>query len=117
MAYKTPLYRDEDNEFLGLLVKETTGWSAQTIFGYTIARTETEKEAKEVIFERGLTYLEGVWQYYDKDDHDWFPCVIKEANEHRVTVIRTNVLGYQDPDDFKIVILKEPTDQNLVKSS
>ena len=114
---KTALYHEENNEFIGYLVQETTGWLAQTIFGYTIARTTSREDAEAIIREKGLTYLTGIWQYYDKDDHDWFPCVLKEANEHRVTVIRTNVLGYQDPDDYKFYTIDDPTEEKLVKSA
>lgn len=114
---KTPIYSEEEHEFLGNLVKDSTSWLAQTIFGYTMARTDTKEEALEIIRTKGLSYLMGTWQYYDKDDHDWFPCVIQEAGEHKVTVIRTNILGYQDPDDYKRVILKDPDENLLIKNS
>lgn len=114
---KTPLYHPDTHEFLGILAKDTTGWTAQTIFGYTIARTTTRNDAEVIIREQGLMYLMGIWQYYDKDDHDWFPCVIKEAYEHKVTVIRTNAMGVQDADSYKYVILNNPTEQTLIKSS
>jgi hypothetical protein len=67
--------------------------------------------------ERGLSFLMGVWQYLDKDDRDWHACIIKEANPTRVIVIRTNVMGYQDPDDYKLVTLHKPTDETLIKMS
>lgn len=114
---KTALHRADDNEFLGYIVKDTTGWQAQTIFGYLIERTTTKTAAKKVLEEQGLTYLMGIWQYYDKDEHGWFPCVLKVANKQRVTVIRTNHMGYQDPEDFKIVTLVSPTENTLIKSS
>lgn len=114
---KTPLYHEENNEFIGYLVRDISGWQAQTIFGYTIARTTNESDAEKVIREKGLTYLGGIWQYYDSDDYDWFPCVIKEASEHRVTVTRTNALGYQDPDDFKFFTIEDPTEEKLIKSA
>lgn len=113
----TPIYREDDHEHLGYVLRDDVGWQAQTIFGYTITRTETEKEAEQVVRERGLAFLTGMWQYFDKDDKDWFPCVIKEANPTRVIVIRTNVLGYQDPDEYKIVTLMKPTDEVLMKMS
>ena len=114
---RTPLYRDEDHEFLGFIVKEAAGWQAQTIFGYTISRTTTRKDAEAILHQQGLLFLTGTWQYFDKDDQEWHPCVIKEANEHRVTVIRTNILGFQDPDVFKMVTLTNPSENQLVKSS
>lgn len=114
---KRPFHRDEDDEFLGYIVQDATGWQAQTIFGYTIERVETQRAAEKTLLEKGLGFLMGVWQYYDKDDHGWFPCVIKEAQAHRVTIIRTNAMGYQDPDDYKQLILTDPTDQILTKMS
>ena len=113
---KTPLYREDDKLLLGLLVDDTAGWQAQTIFGYTIARAETKNDAVRILHERGPDYLKGVWQYFDTDDRDWYPCIIKQAQEHQVTVIRTNVLGYQDQDAYKHVIIDDPNETNLVKS-
>lgn len=114
---KQALYRKDDNEFLGYITKDAVSWEAQTIFGYTIAKTETEEEATKLLQEKGMSFLTGVWQYYDKDDSDWFPCVIKEASENQVIVIRTNYMGYQDPDDFKFVTIKHPSENTLIKSS
>ena len=114
---KTPLHRTDDNEFLGFIVQDAAGWQAQTIFGYTIERTTSKAAAEKILRERGLTFLMGTWQYYDTDDKDWFPCVIKEAHELRVTVIRTNALGYQDPDDYKMVSISKPSETRLIKSS
>ena len=114
---KTAFNRAEDNEFLGYVTKDNTSWLAQTIFGYTIERTNTQKEAENILLEKGLGYLLGNWQYFDKDDHDWFPCIIQEAYEHKVIVVRTNALGYQDPDDYKRVILESPDENILIKNS
>jgi len=113
---KTAYYRDEDHEFLGYIVETNHAWHAQTIFGYTIAIVESRRDAEKVLFEQGLGFLMGTWQYFDKDDQDWFPCVIKEAYPHRVVVIRTNAMGYQDPEDYKLVTLVKPTENILVKS-
>lgn len=113
---RTPLYRKDDKELLGFIVHDETGWQAQTIFGYTIDRTTTEKDAKRILREQGLSSLTGVWHYYDRDDHDWFPCILKEAHERSVTVIRTNAMGYQDPDDYKLVTIKDPSEHTLVKA-
>lgn len=114
---KRPIYREDDDEHLGYVVRDDVGWQAQTLFGYTITRTETEHDAEVAVRERGLSFLMGVWQYLDKDDRDWHTCIIKEANPTRVIVIRTNVMGYQDPDDYKLVTLHKPTDETLIKMS
>jgi hypothetical protein len=114
---KTPIYREDDKEFLGFVAHENGSWLAQTIFGYTIARTSTEKEAEAMVREKGLGFLTGVWSYFDKEDQDWFPCVIQEASEHRVTIIRTNEMGYQESDTYKRLILKNPKENVLIKNS
>lgn len=113
---RTPLYHVETKELLGFLLQDTTGWQAQTIFGYTIARTKSEDEAKKVLRDQGLSILKGVWHYYDGDDHQWYPCVLHDAQEHRVTVIRTNAMGYQDPETYKMYTIKDPSDNTLVKA-
>lgn len=115
MSRSFPIYRDDDDELLGYVGEATSGWVAQTIFGYTIERTTDEAAAERVVREQGLSYLMGVWQYYDRDDGDWFPCVLKEVQERQVTVVRTNTMGYQDPDDYKRVVLRQPTEQQLTK--
>lgn len=114
---KIPLYRETDKELLGFVVQDAAGWRAQTIFGYTIERTTSRQAAEHVLREQGLVFLAGVWQYFDKDDQDWHACILKEAYEHQVTVIRTNFMGYQDPSDYKLVVLDHPSENVLIKSS
>lgn len=111
-----PIFDDDEKEALGYLAKDSISWKAQTVFGYVITRTETEDEAIAVIRKQGLTYLKGVWQYYDKDDHDWYPCIIQSASETLVKVTRTNAMGYQEPDTFKVVLLKNPDENSLIKN-
>lgn len=113
---KQPVTREDDNELLGFVARGTNGWIAQTIFGYPIRWADNEKDAAAIVRENGLGFLMGVWQYYDTDDQAWFPCVIKEAYEQQVVVIRTTPMGYQDPDDYKLVEIKKPDETNLVKS-
>jgi hypothetical protein len=114
---KTAIHRFDDDEFLGYIDTVNGIWQAQTIFGYPIARVETKKDAEAVLREQGLGFLKGTWQYYDRDEHDWFPCIVKDASEQRVTIIRTNALGYQDPDVYKLVVLKSPDENMLIKSA
>jgi hypothetical protein len=114
---KIPYFRIDDNELLGFIVDDGASWQALTIFGYQIARTTSETKAENILKEKGLSFLAGIWQYYDEDDHEWFPCVLKEVYERRVIVNRTTELGYQDPDDYKQVVLENPTENTLVKSS
>jgi len=114
---KTPFFRLDDNEFVGFIAHDGTTWQALTIFGYQISRESTESAAERVLNEEGLTFLTGIWQYYDTDDKEWFPCVIKEAYEQRVIVNRTNVFGYKDPDDYKQVVIENPTENSLIKSA
>lgn len=112
-----PVYSIDDDSFLGFVIHEGTTWRAVTIFGYLISRASTQKDAEEILQDQGPNYLKGLWHYYDKDDKDWFPCVIKKAFEQRVIVNRTNNLGYQDPEDYKQVVIEDPTENDLIKSS
>jgi len=114
---KNPVYNDEDHEFLGYVANDGFSWQALTIFGHQISLTTTREEAEAILRERGLTYLQGVWQYFDKDDNEWFPCVISEAYDQKVVVNRTNSLGYEEPDDRKQVTIEHPTENSLIKSS
>jgi hypothetical protein len=113
---KYALYRDDDHEFLGYVEQDAIGWQAQTIFGYLIERTTSQQDAERALQEKGLAYLTGVWQYFDPDEKQWFSCVIKEANQYRVTVVRTSQFGYHDPELHKVVILEAPTENELVKA-
>lgn len=114
---KEPFYADDTDEFLGFIVEGLTSWQVETIFGYTIALVGSRKEAEFTLYQEGTEYLKGIWQYYDKDDQDWFPCVIKKAYEQQVIVNRTNNLGFQDKDDYKQVIIDDPSENNLIKSA
>lgn len=109
-------HREDDGELLGFLVSDSSGWQAQTVFGYTISRASSRAGAEAILNEQGQEFLKGVWQYLDKDDRDWHPCIIKKAYEHQVILNRTNVMGYQDADTFKRVILDDPSETNFVKS-
>jgi hypothetical protein len=114
---KLPIYSEDDDSFLGFVIDEKTSWRVVTIFDYLISRAATQKEAEATLQDLGPNYLKGMWHYYDKDDKEWFPCVIKKAFEQRVIVNRTNNLGYQDPDDYKQVVIENPTENDLIKSS
>lgn len=112
-----PIYDEDEKEILGYLIKELSTWKAQTVFGYTIGRAETKNEALAIIKSQGRNYLKGVWQYYDKDDHTWHNCIIKSASKDFVTINRTNAMGYQEPDNYKLITLKHPDENTLIKSS
>lgn len=116
LIVKTAIFSEENHEFLGYIEQEGTSWRAQTLFGYVITRAATRQDAEAAVRAQGLRYLMGVWQYYDKQDGDWFPCVIKEAYEQKVVVVRTNFMGYQDPDDYKMVVIEQPDENVLIKS-
>lgn len=113
---KYPINDPDDHELLGFVAQDTAGWQAQTVFGYPLARTDDRAKAESTVREQGLSSLKGVWQYLDPDDHSWYPCVIKDANELQATVIRTNALGFIDIDDGKLVIIKNPSELNLQKT-
>ena len=116
LADRKPILRQDDAELLGYIQQTSTSWTAQTIFGLVIARVEDEKSAEMVVRNSGLTYLQGVWQYYDASDKSWYPCVLKEVFENRVVVVRTNELGFEDAAHYKHVVIKNPTEATLLKS-
>lgn len=113
---KIPIMREDDGELLGFVARDGASWDAQTVFGYSIERTTDNQSAERIVRQSGLGFLTGLWQYFDRDDQDWHPCILKEAGEHQVTVIRTTPLGYQDPDDYKIVTISNPDETTLVKA-
>jgi len=110
---KIPIIRDDDGELLGYVAQELSGWSARTIFGYVLARTDSQSSAESVVRNEALLVLKGLWRYLDPDDRDWHPCILKDIQESRVTVVRTNELGYEDPEHYKLVILKNPSENTL----
>ena len=116
MNTRVPFYKKDDKALLGFVVYDVTGWQAQTIFGYCIARVTSERDAQRVLSEQGASILTGIWQYFDRDDQQWHACILKDASEHTVTVIRTNDMGYQEPDTYKLYTIKHPTENTLVKA-
>ena len=113
---RIPILRQDDGELLGYIEQDGTSWTAQTMFGYIFARSVERQEVEEVVRSQGLIILQGVWQYFDRDDKVWYPCILKEAYDGSVKVIRTNAMGYQDPDDYKLVTIKNPPETDLVKA-
>lgn len=116
LKQKIPIQRLDDGELMGFITENNAGWDAQTIFGYSMGTKTDRQQAEVLVREQGLSYLMGVWQYFDEDDQKWHSCVITEAGEDRVTVIRTNAMGYQDADDYKMITIDEPSEINLVKT-
>ncbi len=113
---KIPVLREEDGELLGFVSRDISGWSALTVFGYRMARTEDRAAAETVVRSEGLLVLKGMWRYFDEHDKDWYPCVLKEVFENRVVVIRTNEMGFQDTSHYKMVTLRNPSETMLVKA-
>lgn len=111
-----PINRADDGELLGFIAQRRGSWEALTVFGYVIARVEEQSKADDVVRTQGLLALTGVWQYFDSEDNQWHPCIIKEAAPLSVTVIRTNEMGYQDANKYKLVVLKKPDETMLIKA-
>lgn len=111
-----PVIHEDTDELLGFVNQESSGWSARTVFGYVIDRTVDESTAERIVRDNGKKILTGTWRYYDDNEHDWFPCVLKEIYENRVVVIRTNELGFQEPKSYKLATLKDPDDTKLQKA-
>ncbi len=107
----TPVVRDEGDELLGYVGNQGKKWFAMTIFGYVFEELPTKNEAETAVREKGLAILTGPWQYYDEKTDSWGFCVIKEANTHTVTVIKTNMFGYQDTQMSATLKLDRPAEQ------
>jgi len=112
---RIPIIREDDGVLLGYIDRAGENWQAETHFGYVFARSDSQAAAEEVVRSQGLAVMQGLWRYYDKKDEQWYPCVIKEMFEHKVIVIRTNDMGYQDPDTAKRVTILNPSETSLVK--
>jgi hypothetical protein len=112
---RIPIIREDDAELLGYIEQTSAGWTAQTLFGYVFARSDARQAVDEAVRSQGLLILQGVWRYYDKNDEAWYPCILKEVFEHKVVVIRTNDMGYQDSEISKRVTIVNPTETTLVK--
>ncbi len=106
---------EDSGELLGYISKELSAWKAMTIFGYVLGRVESKGKAESMVRNDGRAALAGLWRYQDSD-HDWYACVIQEAYEDRVVVVRTNELGIQEPALYKRLTLKEPNETNFVKA-
>lgn len=116
MNKRIPINRQDDGELLGFVVQDATGWQAQTVFGHVFARASDRESVEQTVRSQGLLVLQGVWQYLDPDDKQWHPCVLSQVAPLQVTVIRTNEMGYRDPDTVKHVVIRHPDETNLIKA-
>jgi hypothetical protein len=106
----------ESSEILGYVLKESSGWSARTIFGYVLFRAVSEEDARRAVIDKAAGLLAGMWLYFDEADNDWHPCVIKEMYEDRVVVLRTTELGFHSQQTYKIISLHNPDETKLIPS-
>lgn len=113
---RTPIIHEDTAEVLGFIEQSHGFWTAQTLFGYVFARSESQAAAEEAVRSQGLNILKGLWQYFDKKDKQWYPCILKDIYETRVVVIRTNEMGYQDPESYKLVTITDPSETTLAKA-
>jgi hypothetical protein len=109
-----PIYRNDDNELMGYVAQIGSMWNALTIFGYSFSVVEDQTAAKHKVLSEGLSIMSRIWQYYDQDEKAWFSCRIAEARSDHVTVIRTNVLGYEDSTTSKFYTIEHPDVSNFV---
>jgi hypothetical protein len=111
-----PIIREDDGELLGYIAENHGVWVAKTIFKYIFARSDNRDSVERTVRDNGLSILAGVWNYFDRDDKMWHPCVLKEVFESRVVAVRTNEMGYEDPDFYKRVVIAHPNETNLIKA-
>lgn len=110
-----PILHENDGEILGYIRGSEDSWTARTVFGYVFARVASRQSAEAIVRDQGRLVIKGMWQYLDAD-HRWYPCIIKEAYENRVIVIRTNELGFEEHSTYKLVTIKDPSETNLQKA-
>lgn len=115
-VHSTPILDAEDGTLLGFVAQDSNGWVAKLPFGYMMGRATTEGEAETIVRAQAKLMQSGLWQYYDENDGEWYPCILKKVHERRVTVARTNELGYIDVDDDKRVDINDPDETKLVKA-
>lgn len=113
---KIPINRENDGELLGFAVQSGSGWQAETVFGYVFARSSSQSEIEDAVRMQGSRVIQGLWQYLDPDDKEWYPCVLSKVAPLEVTVVRTNDMGLYDQDTIKFVTLRQPNDTMLVKA-
>ena len=112
------IHHHESGELLGFVTQTFDDiWEAKTIFGYVIERCRSSSGAEKIVREKSGEFVKGIWQYLDKDDQSWHPCVIKNFSQAGVEIVRTNPMGYQDRENYKIVMIESPNESSLAKSS
>lgn len=112
---KTALYDIDSGEQLGFVSEANGSWVAETIFNYTVARTDTKEAAERTLMQNGKSYLGGVWEYVDASGN-WHHCKLKEVFPDRVVVIRTDQRGVERPGLYKQLTIKSPDETTLTKS-
>lgn len=110
-----PVHRNEDGELLGFIQEQKDLWLSLTIFGYVFDTAATAELAKEFVLKKGLSVLTGIWYYFDEKTDTWYPCLIKEASENQVIVVRSTEQGYLDPTINTIKVISNPDISKLKK--
>lgn len=114
---KVPVYRPEDNELMGFIRLINSKWHVYTIFGYDFGKELSQDKAAAKVKEQGLKILDGIWEYYDVEEHVWFFCKIVEVSLEAVIVTQVSEFGYPNPDMSKKITLRNPDNSILRKIS
>lgn len=113
-AKAQPVYRSEDKELTGYILKRGETWLPLTIFGYPLAAAlSSHEDAVRIVNQRGLASLAEVWQYYDEEELDWFNCSIIEVANDRLTL---RITDYGHPRALEVFVLHSPSVRTFRKA-
>lgn len=108
-----PIYRAEDNKFIGYILKKDATWLPLNLFGYPLSpAVSTYEEAVKIINAHGLDSLAETWQYYDEQEEDWFNCSIIEVKKDSLTLCITD---YGHPEVLQKFTLHNPSMRTIRK--
>lgn len=115
LAKAQPVYRDEDKELVGYILKRGEEWLPLTIFGYPLTTaTPSYEDAVRTVNLRGLASLAEVWQYYDEEELGWFNCSIIEVANDSLTL---RITDYDHPRSHETFKLQSPSVRTLRKAN
>lgn len=106
----TAIHREEDDELLGYIRQNGDYWEALTIFGYVFGETESEKNARNLVLEKGLGILTGTWEYRDDETGEWLGCVLVEVSQNSARVAR---MDGPYPDTSRTYLIEDALETKL----
>ena len=112
-AKAQPIYRADDNEFIGYILERDQMWLPLNLFGYPLdSPVSTCEEAVKIVNDRGLASLAETWQYYDENQEGWFSCSIVEVKKDSLTL---RITDYGHPNALQTFTLHNPSVRTIRK--